>query len=673
MVREAVLQSNLVTLPEAFAIAVQHHQAGRLAEAEAIYRQILASDPRHADAMHLLGLLAHQAGRNDVAVETILKAIALVPTAPAFYSSLGQTYRKLCRYDEAIAAYRRAIQLKPDLPEAHSNLGNALSDQGHLDEAVAAYRRALELRPDFPDAHNNLGKALKDRGQLDEAIAACRRALQLKPDFAEAHNNLGTALTDQGRLDEALSAFQRAIQIKPDFAEAHNNLGNALMGRGQLDEAVAAYRHAIQIKPDFAAAHSNLLLVLHHLCDSDVDVLFREHRDWDEAHARSLAMRIAPHDNDRNPDRRLRIGCVSPDFREHSVAFFLEGLLAAHDRTQIEMFCYADLVHEDPVTARLRKYAGQWRTIKGRQDKQVADLIHKDGIDILVDLTSHTAHNRLLVFARKPAPVQVTWLGYPGTTGMSAMDYRLTDVHADPRGTTEHLHTEQLVRLPDCAWCFRPSDQSPSVSPPPVVRSGHVTFGCFNARAKITDEVLALWSGVLAEVPGSRLLLKNLGFREASVQQQTRALLAKAGLAPDRVELVGWKSTLAEHLAFYNRVDIALDTFPYHGTTTTCEALWQGVPVVTLAGRTHAARVGVSLLTNVGLPELIAANADDYIRIAMHLAADTMRLAELRSTMRERMAASPLMDAPRFARNVEHAYREMWRAWCMKPCSNPTS
>ena len=328
------------------------------------------------------------------------------------------------------------------------------------------------------------------------------------------------------------------------------------------------------------------------------------------------------------------------------------------------MFCYANLPRPDPVTARLQRLVPHWRDIYKAPDAQVADRIRQDGIDILVDLAGHTAHNRLLLFARKPAPVQATWLGYPDTTGLKAMDHRLTDAHADPPGTTEHLHTEQLIRLPDCAWCFRPSEHAPPVSEPPMPRAGHITFGCFNALPKINAPLLRLWSEILLGVPGSRLLLKNAAVRDPSVQQRMRTVLEEAGVAPGRIELAGHIPEPAGHLASYGRVDIALDTFPYHGTTTTCEALWMGVPVVTLAGKTHASRVGVSLLANVGLPDLVARDPGEYVRIAAALGTDAHRLAEFRASLRERMAASPLMDATRFARNVEQAYREMWRAWC---------
>ena len=728
-----------MTIPEAFQIAVQHHQAGRLAEAEGIYRQILELAPNHTDALHLLGVIAHQVGQNDAAVELIGKAIALVPNVPEFHSNIGEAYRAMNRNEEAITAYRRAIQLNPDYADAHYNLGNALTDREKFDDAIAAYRRAIRLKPDYPmaynnlgvafwkqggveeailayrsaiqlnpdfaDPHSNLGNALIALGNHEEAIAECRRAIQLKPDYAEAHGNLSNALKEQGRmdeamaecrmaielkpdfpearynmgnvlrdqchLDEAIGTYRRALELKPDFVDAHNNLGNVLKEQGRLDEAIGTYRRALGFKPAYVSAHSNLLFDMHYVSGTDVSALYGEHRRWDEAHAEPLRKLIPPHGNDRDPERRLRIGYVSPDFREHSVAYFMESLLASHDHSQVEVYCYADLVREDGTSRRLQCHARQWRPIAGKTDGQVAELIRKDGIDILVDLAGHTAGNRLLVFARKPAPVQVTYLGYPDTTGMKAMDYRLTDGYADPPGTSEHLHSEELMRLPGSAWCYRPSGEAPPVGSAPVLSGGGVTFGCFNPRPKMTEEVLALWARLLMAVPGSRLLLKNLGFRDSSVRERVMGMLMKGGVGEERVEFMGRVPSVTEHLVTYGRVDIALDTYPYHGTTTTCEALWMGVPVIALAGRTHASRVGVSLLTNAGLPELIAGSAEQYVEIAVKLAADIPRLVELRASLRERMASSALMDAPRFARNVEQAYRQMWRAWCAKQCSSP--
>ena len=762
-----------VTLPQAFELALAHHQAGRLAEAERIYRELLAVEPQHADALHLLGVIASQVGRPDLAEELIRQAIGLLPGAAAFHGNLGNALNELGRRDEAITAYRRAIELQPGSASAHHNLGNALRDEGRGEEAIAAFRQALQCDPSCAEAHNNLGNALRDAGCLEEAVAAFREALRLQPDFAYAHNNLGNALRDQGKLDEAIASFQQALQLQPAYAQAQNNLGNARRDRGDLGAAIAAYRRALQLDPAFAEAHHNLGVALHergefeaavascqqalrlrpdyaeahhnlgnslskldqgdaaiaayrralelrpayaeahnnlgatllergeideaiasfrralaasrpalreqpHLAQAHSNLLvslhypdgleraaiFAEHGRWDEIHGRPRAGERAVHGNDPDPDRRLKIGYVSPDFREHSVAFFLESLLACHARAQVEIFCYSEVQRPDGVTARLRRDAAHWRSIHGLPDAQAADLMRADGIDVLVDLAGHTANNRLPIVARRPAPVQVTYLGYCDTTGMKAMDYRLTDAHADPPGTTEHLHTEQLFRLPDCAWCFRPPADAPPVSALPMHSTGRVTFGCFNALPKLTEATLALWSQILHAVPGSRLLLKNHGFREPAVRWRIRRGLEKAGIAAERIELIGPARSVAEHLAAYGRVDLALDTFPYHGTTTTCEALWMGVPVVTLAGQTHASRVGVSLLTNAGIPELIASDRDEYLHLAVQLAADATRLADLRATLRARLASSPLMDAPRFAHNVEAAYREMWRQWC---------
>ncbi len=721
-----------MTIQQAFELALQRHQCGQLAEAEAIYRQILAAEPSHSGALHYLGVLAHHVGRHELAVELMRQAlainpnfpeaycnlgnalidqgqmdgaigafrqaIALKPNFPEAYHNLGLALRGKGQLDEAIAAYRqaiilkpnypeaqsnlgnalvekeqpdeaiaacrRAIALRPSFPEAHINLGNALRQQGRPDEAIAAYRQSIASAPNYPEAHSNLGNALKDKGQLDEAIAAFGQAVALKPNYPEAHSNLGVAFQERGNLEKAIAAYLHAISLNPGFPHAHNNLGVALKDRGQLDEAIVAYRRAISLKPTYVEAHSNLLFTQRCHPGLDSRAIAGEHRRWSQQHSEPLRQFIHSHPNDRTPERRLRIGYVSPDFRAHSVAFFLENLLASHDPAQVEVFCYANLVRPDAVTTRLRGLVPHWREIFGLPDAQVADLIRQDRIDILVDLAGHTAGNRLLVFARKPAPVQVTWLGYPGSTGLETIDYRLTDPLADPPSSAEELSSEQLIRLAGCAWCYRPSAKAPPVSNPPVLRANHVTFGCFNALPKITTPMLHLWSRILHAVPGSHLLLKSGSLQDASTRDRLRRGFESSGIAADRIELASHIPEPAAHLACYGRVDIALDTFPYHGTTTTCEALWMGVPVICLAGNTHCSRVGVSLLTHVGVPELIATSEDHYLQLAAALADDLPRLSLLRRTLRERMQQSPLMDAPRFAHAIEAAYREMWRQWC---------
>jgi len=360
-------------------------------------------------------------------------------------------------------------------------------------------------------------------------------------------------------------------------------------------------------------------------------------------------------------DRKLRIGYVSPDFRRHSVAWFFEPLLRAHDRERFEVHCYYNNLAEDDATARIRSEADGFRPIYGEPPATVADWIAEDGIDILVDLAGHTGDNRLMLFGLKPAPVQMTWLGYPGTTGVETIDYRLTDARADPPGAADEYSSETLIRLPDCFHCYGPMPEAPEPTAGSATEPGAVTFGSFNNITKVTPELVGLWSRLLRELPDSRLLLKAKGLQDPTTRGRYEALFAAEGIGSDRLELIGFLEDSRDHLALYGRVDVALDTMPYNGTTTTCEALWMGVPVVTAAGETHAARVGVSLLTAAGAPELIAPDEDGYVALAKALACDLERLRSLRAGLRQRMAASPLTDAPRFTRAVEQAMSNAWR------------
>ena len=471
---------------------------------------------------------------------------------------------------------------------------------------------------------------------------------------------------DRGRPAEAEAAYRRAIELKPDYAEAHINLGNALKDQGRLAEAEAMYRRAIDLKPDFAKAHSALLLLLNYRPATDPSALYRAHREWRDRYARHLERPARPYDNTRDPERRLRVGYVSPDFRTHSVSFFFEPLLAAHDRAAVELFCYAEVKHPDDTTSRLKTLADYWRSTLGLTDDGVGDLGRADGMDVLVDLAGHTGDNRLLVFARKPAPVQVTWLGYPSTTGLSTIDCRLTDAIADPEEGSGACHSETLVRLPGGFLCYKAPEVAPEVSPLPARTTGFVTFGSFNNSSKVTPEVVAVWARIMRRIPGSHLLLKSRQFADATTRQRYVKLFVGYGIDAPRIRLLPNAPSLEKHLGTYSRVDIALDTFPYNGTTTTCEALWMGVPVITLRGDRHAGRVGASLLARVGLAELIAENEEAYVETAVSLAGDRGRLEALRTGLRARMSASPLCDPAGFARQVEAAYREMWKQWCRK-------
>jgi protein O-GlcNAc transferase len=574
-----------------FDAAVAHHRAGRLGDAEKIYRDVLGAQPNHSDALHLLGMIAAQTGR--------------------------------------------------------------------LEAAITLVGQAIGINPNIADYHNTLGNVLRNRGAIDEAIKECRRAIQLKPGYAEAFNTLGVALSLWGLFDEAIATYRQAVALQPNYAEAHSNLGNALCEEGLLDEAMACFDRAVALAPHNPRLMSNRIYMLHFHPDFGPEAILRQRMRWDDLFGKPLRSAIKPHTNGRDPNRRLRVGYVSPDIRNHSVGRFLLPLMRAHNPLQVETFCYCDVVRPDEITEQTRKYSHQWCNIVGISDADVAAAVRADGIDVLVDLAMHMARSRPLLFARKPAPVQVAWLAYAGTTGMSAIDYRLTDPFLDPPGQNDAHYVEESVRLPETFWCYEPMTESP-VSPLPAISSGFVTFGCLNNFCKITPETIEAWCAILAAVPNSRLILHA---HPGSHRDRTRQKLMDHGIDPRRLEFVE-KLPLQQYLEQYNRIDIALDTFPYGGGTTTCDALWMGVPVVSLLGQTAVGRGGFSILMNLGLPELVAKNEHEYIQIAAALAADRASLTDLRLTLRDRMKRSPLLDAPRFASNIELAYRHIWRNWC---------
>jgi protein O-GlcNAc transferase len=651
-----------INIDQAFQIAVGHHQSGRLQQAETLYRQILSEQPKHFGALHFLGVMAHQQGRNEVGVDLIRQALVIQPDNADAYGNLGVALKANGQLDEAIAAYRQAIALKPNYAAAFYNLGIALGTKGQLDEAIAAYRQAIVLRPDYAEAHNNLGNALMDKDQADEAIVACRAAIALRPNYPEAFNNLGNALRSKRLPEEAIAAFGQAIVLKPDFAEAHNNLGNALKDNGQLDEAIAAYRRAIVLRPDFHDAHSNLVYAMLYHPAYDGRAIAHEAECWNQQHAEPVRKFIQPHGNDRSADRRLRIGYVSPDLREHPAGRLILPLLANHDKRQFEVFAYAHVAVPDAMTARLRSCVDHWRNTVGLSDSQTCDLIRADQIDVLVDLTMHMAHSRLMIFARKPAPVQVTYMAYPGTTGLETIDYRITDPYLDPPGSGDGDYSEQGVRLPNTFWCYGDVEEDIAAGPLPAVSAGFVTFGCLNNFCKVNEQVLSLWSRVMKRVSDSRLLLLAPVGRARRTQME---VLERLGVKPERVEFVA-PQPHRQYLRTYQRIDIGLDTFPYNGHTTSLDSFWMGVPVVTKVGRTAVGRAGWSQLSNLNLTELAAEDDDQFVSIASELAGDRPRLSALRLNLRSRMRASALMDGARFARNMEAAYRQMWRTWCAR-------
>lgn len=690
-------------------LAVIAHQVGRHDAAVELFHRSLFIAPGTAIVYSNFALALLALGRVDEAIDAAARTTQLKPDFANGWFVLGNALRKQSKPDEAIAAYRRAIELKGDYADAWNNLGNALKDRRRIDEAVAAFLRGIQLKPIFPEAFTNLGDALERQGKLEDAAAACNTAVRQKPDLPEAHYNLARALRNQQKPDEAAGACSRAVQLRPDYADAvgllgairleqgrfdeaaaqclralqlapqdanaHNNLGNIRREQGQIDEALACYDRAMMLNPQDSVFHSNRLYALHFRPACDPAAVYQEHRAWNLQHAEPLGKFIqAPSTSSGqarhstpDPDRRLKIGYVSADLWAHPVGRFLLPLLKEHDRAKFEVFCYADGYRSDSMTDLLKWHCDVWRSIAANSDEQVAERVRQDEIDILVDLAGHTAQNRLLVFARKPAPVQVTYLGYPDTTGMTAIDYRITDSHADPPGTTEAFHAEQLERLPHGFLCYAPAEEPIAVAALPALARGHVTFGSFNAGAKINAATAAIWARILHRLGDAKLMIKHRALSSAGACQHLLDLFSVHGIGAGRLDLRQAVDSHQDHLRMYGEVDIALDPFPYHGTTTTCEALWMGVPVVSLAGTSHVSRVGVSILSNAGLGKLVAQDTEEYVKVSVDLAGDFQRLSEIRLKLRENMRRSLLMDSPRFARDMENAYRTQWRRWCAKP------
>jgi predicted O-linked N-acetylglucosamine transferase (SPINDLY family) len=684
----------MATTSQALTIALEHYKAGRIELADAVCDRIVAAEPDHAEALHIKGLVAVQReqyqqavdliglaiaadpreatyhvnlgvalqslGRSEDAINSCRKAVELAPGFADAHNSLGAALAGSGKIQEAIACFQQVVRLVPDYAQGHNNLGNALQEAGRLAEALPCYHRALELMPNLPGVHVNLGQALYTMGRLAEAVAAYQQGLSLQPD-ATTYNKLAIALQDQGRLDEAANCCARALQLDPLCAAAYSTYGAICKDRGELSEAISQFARSLQLRPEDVQVRSNLIYTLLFHPDYDARAVHEAHRQWHQLHVAPLASSVAQHNGDRSPERKLRVGYVSPDFRTHPVGRFLLPLLESHNRQAMEVFCYSSVQRQDSVTERFRDCSDTWRDVFLLSDAQLAQVIREDRIDILVDLTLHMAGSRLLVFARRPAPVQVTYLGYCGTTGLDAIDYRLTDPYLDPVGhPDERFYSERSVRLPETYWCYQPPAAAPPVNASPARDAASATFACLNNFCKVSVPTLVAWCSLLKAVPRSTLLIHA---HEGRHRDRVKMFFAERGVSAERINFVGFFPS-ANYFLAYHQLDIGLDPFPYGGGTTTCDALWMGVPVVTLAGRTAVGRGGVSILSNIGLPELIARDTDDYVRIAAELAGDMPRLAGLRATLRQRMQDSPLMDAPRFARNVEAAYRQMWHRGC---------
>ena len=615
-------------------------------------------DPFYAEGFNNLGVVFQQVDRLDESVEALKQALAIRPNYASAHNSLANSLNMQKRLDESVDSFQMAIQIDPNFFDAHNNLGLVLCDKGRYEESTASFRRAIELEPRSALSHSNLSIALKALGRLDEALKSCRIAHEIDPTSAEVCSNLGALCKDAGRYAESIITLRKAISLKPNYAEGHNNLAERLRGLGQDHEALDNYSRAIELNPDYTQAFSNRQYCMSHMEDVSPAEQLASAADYGKVISSQVGARYSSWPVKSASDK-LVIGFVSGDFRSHPVGFAVEGLLAGIDRSQFELVAFTSDVREDALTARIKPLFSVWVEIFGQDDQSAAELIHRHGVDILIDLSGHTAGNRLPLFAYKAAPVQVSWLGYWSTTGVAEIDYKLGDNFLTPADQDEFF-SEQIWRLPNSFLCFAPPAADLPVVPLPAIKTGQVTFGCFNQYSKVTDKVIAVWCDILSGVRGSRLVLKMSALSDDKVVESARARFAVHGISGDQLVLEGG-APYEEYLASYQDIDIALDPFPYPGGATTIESLWMAVPVLTKrGGLLPLSRQGASLMHNTGLSDWIAADDEDYIAKALAFAGDIDALSYLRAGLRQQVLASPLFDSKRFAGDFEIAMQGMW-------------
>jgi predicted O-linked N-acetylglucosamine transferase (SPINDLY family) len=650
------------------ALGVSLQRAGRLPEAAAAYRAALALKAEDPVALGNLGTALREMGAIDEAIGLLERAAALDPEAPSHAVNLAVALNQRRDFGASEATLRAVLRRDPHNPDAAFNLGNALRGLGRPREAAVCFRLAADARPGYADALNNLGNAHKELGDFASAMAAFEEALRARPDYVVALNNAGCLLRTLGRSDEAEQVLRRGLAVDPRHAALHDNLGNVLKDAGELDEAIASFRRSLEIDPANPATHGNLAYTL---CFQSTrpEPVRAECERWSSRFAAPLRRFVQNAARDLSPDRRLNVGYVSADFRDHCQTLFTLPLLARHDHGRFRIFCYSSVERPDAYTERIAAHADTWREVRTLDDDALGRVIRDDGIDILVDLTMHMSNGRPLLFARKPAPVQIAWLAYPGTTGMEAMDYRLSDPRLDPEGFEDH-YTERTLRLPDSFWCYDPLTDAPPVGALPALEAGHLTLGCLNNPCKLTDRTLELWTRLMRALPTAKLLLLA---PEGRSRRRLTERLAAGGIARERVDFVAFRPR-ADYLRTYERIDLGLDTFPYNGHTTSLDALWMGVPTVTRVGDTCVGRGGLSQLHQLGISELAAFSDEAFVGIAVALAKDLPRLAALRgASLRSRLESSALMDQERFARNIESAYRTAWTRFVLSMCRPPVS
>jgi predicted O-linked N-acetylglucosamine transferase (SPINDLY family) len=681
--------------------------SGKTQEGIQKYYEAIKIHPHYAPAYYNLGVVYSEMMQYDMALSCYEKAALEKPMYAEAYCNMGVIYKNRGDLESAITCYERCLAVSPNFEIAKNNMAIALTDLGtkvklegdinqgmeyykkalyynwhyadamynlgvafgellNFDMATVYYELAFHFNPHCAEACNNLGVIYKDRDNLDKAVECYQLALSIKPAFSQSLNNLGVVYTVQGKMDAAASMIEKAIVANPTYAEAYNNLGVLYRDAGNITLAIEAYEQCLKIDPDSRNAGQNRLLAMNYINEGKDDKLYEAHRDWGRRFMR-LFPRYTSWDNSKDPERQLIIGYVSPDYFTHSVSYFIEAPLVHHDYASYKVVVYSAVVKADAKTIRFRdrvlKKGGVWRDIYGIEEKKVANIIREDKVDILVELTGHTANNKLGMMACRSAPVQVTWIGYPNTTGLAAIDYRITDSLADSPDTKQK-HVEDLIRLPGCFLCYTPSPEAGPPTPAPALSNGFVTFGSFNNLAKITPRVLKVWARILSAVPNSRLVIKCKPFCCESVKQRFFMILEQLGLDSLRVDLLPLILLNHDHMQAYALMDISLDTFPYAGTTTTCESLYMGVPCLTMGGSVHAHNVGVSLLQTVGLGNLVAKTEDEYVELAIKLGTDVTSLSNLRMGLRDLMLKSPLCDGSKFTIGLESAYRKMWQNYC---------
>ena len=660
------IEQNISVL-ETLARAMRLHRSGQLGQADAAYRLVLAVQPRNADALYQLSLLNSERGDDDAASRYVEEALSLRPNSPEAHSQLAVVRLAQSSPRAAESACRSALDLKPDYAPAHLNLGNALLWQSRVTEAEAAYRKALMFDPRLAEAYTSLGKTLMRQDRLPEAEAAFRDALAVKPDLASAYRNLGAAISAGGRPGDSVTAFNTALALEPDNAAALCYLADALTEQGDHAKAVETYRRVIADQPDNATAHSKLIQCLALSSDVTTAELNAECRRWDRCHAAFFDSTRPVFANSREVDRPLRVGYMAAAMPPDIMARFVRPVIARHDRRHFELSCYAAHGQADGrMTARLKSLFDHWHDVDGLNSVALAGQIRDDRIDILVDLSGHRMEHWLGAFAKNPAPVQVSWHVVADATGLVAIDYRLSDEVRDPTDAPDDSHpAETVLHLPDGALSYEPEMDAPLPAPIPKTHTGPITFGSFNEPALISEAVLRTWARLLQAMPDAHLLLTGSGpYRDEATRAWLLENLAKHGVAVDRVEIIPGRGLGGRHLPGYHRVDVALDTFPCNGVAAACDALWMGVPVVTLIGDRTSARTTASVLARLGLDELATSTEDAYVEAAAGLAENGGRRRELRRALRPKMRASALCDQTSFARQLEAAYREMWRHWC---------